>query len=39
MPALVVAGVGAVADPVPPLAAVYHFKDVPVALKEVAVLP
>jgi hypothetical protein len=28
----VVDGVGAVLDPVPPVAAVYHFKAVPVAV-------
>ena len=31
LPAVVVNGVGAVADPVPPVAAVYHFRLVPVA--------
>ena len=33
MPTAVVAGVGAVALPVPPVAAVYHNKPVPVAVK------
>jgi hypothetical protein len=37
VPTVPVEGVGAVADPVPPVKAVYHFKEVPVAVKAVAV--
>ena len=33
VPLVVVDGVGVVVLPVPPLAAVYHFKEVPVAVK------
>jgi hypothetical protein len=39
LPALAVEGVGAVADPVPPVAAVYHSKFDPLAVKATAVLP
>jgi len=37
VPATEVDGVGAVVDPVPPVAELYHFKEVPVAVNEVAV--
>ena len=39
LPTAVVDGVSAVALPVPPVAAVYHNKFVPVAVNAVAVLP
>ena len=39
LPADVVVGVGAVDEPVPPVAAVYHSKLLPVAVKAVAVAP
>ena len=39
VPVFVVTGVGAVVTPVPPVAAVYHFKLVPVAVNETAVAP
>ena len=39
VPAAVVDGTGAVADPVPPVDAVYHNRLVPVALNAVAVDP
>ena len=38
MPAVAVFGVGAVPDPVPPVAVVYQFRFVPVALSAVAVV-
>mgnify|MGYP001587594322 CR=1 FL=1 len=37
MPGVVVGGTGAVALPTPPVAAVYHFKLVPVAVNATAV--
>ena len=37
LPAVVVLGVGAVELPTPPVAAVYHFKLEPVAVKALAV--
>ena len=37
LPTVVVEGVGAVADPVPPVAAVYHNKLLPVAVSGTAV--
>ena len=39
LPAVAVLGVGAVVLPVPPVATVYHFNDVPVAVRAVAVAP
>ena len=39
MPAVAVDGVGAVAEPVPPVAVVYHSNPVPVAVSAVAVAP
>ena len=37
LPAVVVDGVGAVAEPVPPVGTVYHNKPVPVAVSGTAV--
>jgi hypothetical protein len=37
LPVAEVPGVGAVVEPVPPVAAEYHFKEVPVAVSAVAV--
>ena len=37
LPTVTVEGVGAVADPVPPVATVYHNKFVPVAVSGTAV--
>ena len=39
LPAVVVLGVGAVAEPVPPVDVVYHNNPVPVAVSGVAVAP
>jgi hypothetical protein len=39
VPTEVVLGVGSVADPVPPVADVYHNNPVPIALNAVAVAP
>ena len=39
LPAAVVIGVGAVAEPVPPIGVVYHNNPVPVALNAEAVAP
>jgi hypothetical protein len=39
VPTVLVSGVGAVADGVPPVEVVYHFRLVPVALKALAVAP
>ena len=39
VPILAVEGVGAVEEPVPPVAAVYHNRPVPVAVKGEAVAP
>ena len=39
LPTVAVEGVGAVEDPVPPVAAVYHKRFVPVAVNGVAVAP
>ena len=39
VPAVAVLGVGAVVEPVPPVATVYHFKLEPVAVNALAVSP
>jgi hypothetical protein len=39
VPAVVVEGTGAAARGLPPLAAVYHFNEVPVAVSAEAVIP
>ena len=39
MPAVLVTGVGMMDEPVPPVAWVYHFKSVPVAVNGIAVAP
>ena len=39
MPAAAVDGIGAVAEPVPPVGVVYHSNPVPVAISAVAVAP